>query len=245
MTRPCFVAAACALCLAASATAQTTPPPPSQARPPSIVIPPAPPAKAAPKTLGGKTPIGKLLTRDELRVCLKRLDGVNVGSKELEQRRTSLDAEKAEIARSGDVLKAELAEVNVKLAAVREWEGRSAVHGSEVESFNKRMKALDEMSRSQRETALNELNVERERLTKARAALDADVARVLPAYQDAAKAYNQRTLARDAVIGNWNERNKALNDEAVKLEEERQSWLVECANRPYREDDEVAIKAGK
>jgi len=47
------------------------------------------------------------------------------------------------------------------------------------------------------------------------------------------------------VIATWNERNKALNDEALKADEERQSWLGECANRPYREDDELAIKAGK
>jgi hypothetical protein len=244
MTRLQSIAAACALCLAASVCAQTTPPK-SQAKPPSIVVPQSPPAKAAPKTLGGKAAIGKLLSRDELRVCLKRLDGVNVSNKDLEQRRVALDAEKTEIAKGGEVLKAELSDVNEKLAAVREWEGRSVKHASEVEAFNARMKALDEMSRSQREAALAELNVDRERLTKARATLDTDVARVLPVYQDAAKAYNQHAAARDATIGSWNDRNKALNDDALKLDEERQSWLIECANRPYREDDELAIKAGK
>jgi len=244
MIRLSHLAVAVAACWIAGAFAQTTPPK-SQAKPPSIVVPPSAPAKAAPKTLGGKAASGQLLTRDELRACLKRLDTINVGSKDLEQRRVALDAEKAEIAKSGESLKADLAEVNVKLAAVRDWEGRSTAHGSEVEAYNKRMKALDEMTRNQRENALVELNAERERLTKARAVIDADVARVLPVYQDAAKAYNQKALARDAVIATWNERNKALNDEALKADEERQSWLGECANRPYREDDELAIKAGK
>jgi predicted nucleic acid-binding Zn-ribbon protein len=244
MMRLFHFAVVAAVCAAAGVCAQTTPPK-SQAKPPSIVVPPSAPAKAAPKTLGGKVASGQLLTRDELRACLKRLDAINDGGKGLEPRRISLDAEKAEIAKGDESLKAELAEVNVKLAAVREWEGRSTAHGGEVEAFNKRMKALDEMTRNQRENALAELNVERERLTNARAELDAAVARVLPPYQDAAKAYNQRALARDAVIGTWNERNRALNDEALKLDEERQSWLGECANRPYREDDELAIKAGK
>lgn len=244
MIRLCRLAAAVTACWVVGVSAQT-PPPKSQAKPPSIVVPPSAPAKAAPKTLGGKAASGKLLTRDELRVCLQRLDTINTGSKDLEQRRIALDAEKAEIGKGGESLKAELAEVNVKLAAVREWEGRSATHGSEVEAYNKRMKALDEMTRNQRESALVELNAERERLTKARAVIDADVARVLPVYQDAAKAYNQKALARDALIVSWNERNKALNDDALKFDEERQSWLGECANRPYREDDEIAIKAGK
>jgi chromosome segregation ATPase len=244
MIRLFQLVAAAAACAVAGVCAQTTPPK-SQAKAPSIVVPPSAPAKAAPKTLGGKAASGKLLTRDELRACMNRQEAINDGGKGLEQRRVALDAEKAEIAKSGDSLKADLAEVNVKLAAVREWEGRSAAHSGEVEAFNKRMKALDEMTRGQRDSAIAELNVERERLTKARAELDAAVARVLPPYQDAAKAYNQKALARDAVIVAWNERNKALNDDALKAEEERQAWLGECANRPYREDDELAIKAGK
>jgi hypothetical protein len=244
MIRLSHLAAAVAACIVTSVCAQTTPPK-SQAKPPSIVVPKSQPSKAADKTLAGKAAIGNLLTRDELRACLKRLESFNVTSKDLEQRRVALDAEKAEITKGGDTLKADLAAVNVKLAAVREWEGRSAVHGAEVEAFNKRMKALDEMPRNQREAAAAELNVERERLNKARAVVDADLARVMPVYQDAAKEYNQKALARDALIVAWNDRNKALNDESLKLDEERQSWLGECANRPYREDDELAIKAGK
>jgi hypothetical protein len=67
----------------------------------------------------------------------------------------------------------------------------------------------------------------------------------VPAYQNAVKAYNERALARDSVVAEWNERNKAINEAALKHEEQRSAWVSECANRPYNEDDEIAIKRGK
>ena len=51
--------------------------------------------------------------------------------------------------------------------------------------------------------------------------------------------------ARDAKVTDWNARNTASVDESIKQQEARALWLNECANRPYLEDDEKAIKAGK
>lgn len=221
--------------------AQTAP-----AAPPKIVIPTAPAVKAAaPKTLGGKAAVGKMLTRDELRTCLKRLDGVNVSSKDLEQRRVVLDKEKEDLVKSGDALKADRADADTKLTAVRDWEGRLRAHGAEIESFNQRLKAADEGPRGKREEMAKELDAERDRLSKARALLGEEEARLVPVYQNAVKAYNDRALARDAIVAEWNGRNKAINEQSLKHEEDRSAWLSECANRPYREDDEIAIKQGK
>jgi chromosome segregation ATPase len=213
---------------------------------PQIVVPASPPAKAAsPKTLGGKAPVGKMLTRDELRTCLKRLDGVNASAKDLEPRRAALDKEKEDLVKSGDALKADRADVDTKLAAVRDWEGRMRTHGAEVETFNQRLKAADEGPKGKREEMAKEFDAERERLAKARAPLAEEEARLVPVYQNAVKAYNDKAAARDTVVADWNGRNKALNEQSAKQEDERSSWLAECANRPYREDDEIAIKRGK
>jgi chromosome segregation ATPase len=213
---------------------------------PQIVLPASPAIKAAgPKTLGGKAPVGKMLTRDELRTCLKRLDGVNTASKDLEQRRGVLDKEKEDLVKSGDALKAERADVDTKLAAVRDWEGRMRAHGAEIETFNQRLKAADEGPRAKREELTKEFDAERERLAKARVPLGEDEARLVPVYQNAVKAYNDKAQGRDAVVSDWNGRNKAINEQSLKHEEERSLWLTECANRPYREDDEIAIKQGK
>jgi chromosome segregation ATPase len=225
--------------------AAQNPPTKPAATAPQIIVPSAPAKPSGPRTLGGKAPVGKMLTRDELRVCLKRLDEVNTASKDLEGKRAALDKEKDDLAKSGDALKADRAEVEVKLAAVRDWEGRMRAHGAEIEAFNKRLKDAEAAPAKDREALGKELESERERLNKARAPLVEDEARVVPAYQNAVKGYNEKAQTRDAVVADWNNRNRAINEGAAKHEEDRSSWLAECANRPYREDDEIAIKKGK
>lgn len=208
---------------------------------------PAKPApKAAGKTLGGNAASsGKLLSREELRSCLKRLDDLNVAAKDLDAQRPALDRERDELKAAGDTLKTERAEVDSRLATVREWEGRMRHHAGEIEVFNKRSAALQEAPRGQQEGLMAQLTADRERLQKAREALAAEEAGVVPAYQAQAKAYNERALVRDAKVTEWNARNAAAVDASVKQQESRALWLNECANRPYLEDDEKALKAGK
>lgn len=242
-----LIAIACALTLHC-ATAQTPPAKPA-AKPPSIVVPQAKgaaPAKAQSKTLGGKSaPAGKMLTRDELRQCMARLDNINKSGKDLEQQRSALDGERAELTKAGEALKSEREEVDRKLADVREWEARLRAHGLEVEAYNKKFAGLADLSRNQREAATKELEEERLRLTKSREGIAAEEARLVPVYQVGVKAYNEKAVARDARVEEWNKRNAALNDVALKQDEARSAWLSECANRPYREEDEIAIKKGQ
>lgn len=208
--------------------------------------PAKPVAKPAGKTLGGKaTGSGKLMTRDELRSCLKRLDDINQATKGIDAARPALDSERDALKASGDVLKAERAELDRKLVAVRGWEERVRAHAVEIETFNQRSAALEGAPRDQQEKMLAELKVEREKLQKTRESLAADEAVLVPAYRESAKVYNERAVARDAKVTDWNQRNTATVDASVTQQEARQGWLNECANRPYVEDDEIAIKAGK
>jgi len=243
----------CQLALALAAAAMAAVPAMAQT-PPSIVVPPAkpsakPPAKAAKtdaKTLGGKgNASGKMLTRDELRQCMARLDGINKTTKELQDQRTALDAERTDLTKEGEVLKGDRAEIERRLSAVREWEGRVRAQGTAVEAFNKKSAGLADASRSERETLQVELEAERKRLTANRETLQADEARLVPAYQDAVKTYNTKAEARDAKVADWNQRNSAANEANLRHDEARSAWLTECANRPYREEDEIAIKQGK
>lgn len=231
--KPTLAAASLLLALAATlAAAQTAPAKPG--------------AKPAGKTLGGKAAGGgKLMTRDELRTCLKRLDDVNQSGKDLEALRPQLDREREELRVSGEALKTERAEVDRLLASVREWETRMRAHAVEIEAFNKRSAAVQEAPRNQQEKMLEDLKGEREQLQRARETLSADEAKLVPVYQSSAKTYNERATARDAKVGEWNKRNTGAVDASVKQQEGRALWLNECANRPYQEDDEKAIKAGK
>lgn len=209
---------------------------------------PAKPAAkpAAGKTLGGKAAgSGKLMTRDELRSCLKRLEDINQATKGIDAARPALDSERDALKASGEVLKAERAELDRKLAAVREWEGRVRAHAVEIETFNQRSAAVQEAPRNQQEMLLEELKGERAKLQKTGETLAADEAALVPAYRESAKTYNERAVARDTKVVDWNQRNTATVDSSVTQQEARQTWLNECANRPYVEDDEIAIKAGK
>jgi chromosome segregation ATPase len=239
-----FVTLAVLALISQHGAAQTAPAKPA-VTPPTIVMPAAAPAKAPARTLGGKTPAGKMLSRDELRACMNRLEGVNAAAKDLGQRRAALDKEKVDLVKSGEALQAEKAGVETKLAAVRDWEARVRAHGAEIETFNQRLKAADEGPKSKRDEMAKELDAERERLNQARLPLSEDEARLVPVYQNAVKSYNDNARARDALVADWNERNKALNESSTKHDDERASWLTECADRPYREDDEIAIKKGK
>jgi chromosome segregation ATPase len=209
--------------------------------------PPAKPgAKPAGKTLGGKTPAGgKLMTRDELRTCLKRLDDLNASIKDIEARRLLLDRERAELTAAGDALLAERADVDRQMAGVREWESKMRAHAVEVEAYNKRNAEALSATRIQQERMAKDLAADRERLEKTRETLAADEARLVAPFKAAATSYNERASARDAKVADWNTRNTAASDASVKQQEDRALWLNECANRPYLEDDEAAIKAGK
>lgn len=243
---PALLSLAAALAIAGLAHAQSAATPPKIVIPPSTKAPAKAPAKAEGKTLGGKgMPTGKLLSRDELRQCMQRLDDINAGAKPIETSRAALDAERADLGKAGDALKVEREEIDRKLAAVREWEGRVRAHRDAIEAYNKKSATLADAPKDQKDALQAQLSTESARLGTSQATLAADEARLVPAYQDAVKAYNVKAEARDAKVGDWNARNAAANETSKKHEDARLSWLDECANRPYREDDEIAIKKSK
>ena len=240
--KPPLIAASLLLALAATlAVAQTAP-----AKPASKAAA-KPAASPAGKTLSGNAASGgaKLMTRDELRSCLKRLDAVNQDIKQLEAQRPQLDRERDELKAAAEVLKNERAELDRQLIPVREWENKVRAHSADIEAFNTRNDGLAQAPRNQQDKLIQELKVERERLEKVREGLAADEARLIPAYKASAAAHNERVTARDAKVTDWNARNAAAVDASAKQQDARALWLNECANRPYLEDDEKAIKAGK
>jgi chromosome segregation ATPase len=236
--KPTLIAASLVLALATSLTVAQTAPAKAGAKPA---------AKASTSTLGGgRAPAGgKLMTRDELRTCLKRLDDLNQSVKDLEARRPTLDRERDELTAAGEALKGERAELDRQLIPIREWEGKVRAQTADVEAFNKRNDALAEAPRNQQAKLAQELKIERDRLEQVRESLVAEEAKLVPAYKTSVAAHNERVTAHAARATDWNARNSAAVEASAKQQEARTLWLNECANRPYLEDDETAIKAGK
>ena len=221
------------------AWAQTTPPKPAK--------PAAKPAAGSTgKTLGGSVSGGgKMMTRDELRTCLKRLDDLNQNAKSLEAQRPGLDSERDELKTAGEALKAERAELDRQFLPVNEWQAKARAHAADVETFNQRNASVAQAPRNEQAQLTQELKAERDRLEKVREGLAAEEAKIVPAYKALAAAHNEKVRARDARVTDWNARNAGVVEAAAKQQEVRASWLSECGNRPYLEDDEKAIRAGK
>jgi chromosome segregation ATPase len=203
------------------------------------------PAKGSQKTIGGKAASGKLMTKDELRTCFTRRDALNENARKVDADRAQLDAERVEILKEGEAIKVDRETIDKRLAAVRDWEGRVKQHSAAIEAFNKRMAEYNDAPANRKKGLEAELKTEREQLEKVTAQLKSDEAERVPVYQASVKSYNDRAAARDAKVTSWNERNAAAVKSTDSHQEARLLWASECANRPYREDDEIAIKAGK
>ena len=135
-------------------------------------------AQVPSKTLGGGKAAGKLMTRDELRACLKQQATLKTGRADLKSQQDTLDAEKPALVDAGTALKEELA-------------------------------TLDRSS------------------------------------ADAVAAYNAKAQANDQKVDAWNQRNAALVEQAKTWQGQNDSWAATCAGRPYDENQELLIRAGK
>lgn len=206
-----------------------------------------PAGTAKPATLGGKAakPGSKLMTRDELRMCLSRSAVLSQGAPVIEAQRVTLDRERAELTQSAEALKADRAEIDRRLATVREWEVRMKAHAQEVEAWNKRAADYKDAGRKATQVQGKELDADRDRLQMTLALLAAEEKLLVPAYEESVKQFNTRAAQRDQRVEDWNQRNARAADASQRHNDDRNDWLKECADRPYREDDEKAIKAGK
>lgn len=207
-------------------------------------------AQTAPKTGslgGGAGSGGPLLTRDELRACMKE-------QVTLAQRRSAYEAKTAQLKADKDALMGEsqavtgdLSQARQGAAKVDEINARAAEIAKKVDEWNVRWKEFEAANRSgpTGERMRKQLVEEQRALAKESADLDAQRKGMGGSTVATASQANARSEALNARITAWNQRNAALVKEGEDLAQERDLWASECGNRRYREDDETAIKQGK
>jgi chromosome segregation ATPase len=223
---PTLAAALCAACLlpaAAQAPAST-------------------PSKTG--TLGEtKSTNAKILTRDELRSCMKRQEGIRQSRSDLEAKRSALDAERAQIEGSAAALSAERSTIEAQRSAITALSARFAEHKARIEDWNVRMVQLQE--RRVTERAMREMDLEKKAIEQAAVALEAERATLLPAHEAAVQRYNSNIQEQDQRARDWNARSGQRTEAERNAEVERLDWMDDCSGRRFREDDEAAIRAGK
>lgn len=205
-------------------------------------------AQTAPKTgsLGGGTGSGPVMTRDELRTCLKQKDEIAARTAALDSSRKALEADKAAIVAETEALKAERGGIDNTRGDVEAINAQQQKVSERIEDWNVRMKAFEAEGRTgpiadrMRRALLREkadLEKENDALEAKRGNTKLDPA--------SAQRYNERAAAAEQKVVAWNQRNAAAVKESEGLLQEKDLWTSECANRRYREDDEIAIKKGQ
>lgn len=197
-------------------------------------------------TAWAQVPVGKstaktpILTREELRACMKREADVEAARTALEKRQAELDAERAQITALADGLKPLKAEHEAAQARLRQANEQRKALGARIAAFN--AKAANAPSDAAGREALA---AEQKSLNDEAAALDRDGGPVEAQYRASVDALNAKAVVHDQRAEAWNTRRNTLADEAAAVEAQRKGWAADCADRRYREDDEKAIKAGK
>jgi predicted nucleic acid-binding Zn-ribbon protein len=199
-------------------------------------------------TLGGKsTSIGKVMTRDELRACIKQQEDLNTRKTTLEKRQIALKDERTVIQKENDAIKAEQDGLNARKGNVDDLNKRMAEHAERVKDLNQRSADFEQAGRSgpNAERERRKLDKERADIEKAEAALKTEREQVSGGNADVVAKLNARVDAQQQVASDWNTRSKKVDQELQTYENDRGDWVSNCGERRYREDDEKAIRAGK
>jgi predicted nucleic acid-binding Zn-ribbon protein len=161
--------------------------------------------------------------------------------------RAPLDKEREGIAAMREALAAERVQVQAASDKAVDFRTRMEAHAARVAQWNRDVENFNNSNPKgpfgERERV--RINTEREALQKASTEFEAERVAMAAGNDKLIAAYNANAKALEARVAEWNQRNQAWNQAGTKLESERQDWVDACADRRYREDDEIAIKAGK
>lgn len=205
------------------------------------------PALAKPNALGAGNSKDPLLTRDELRVCLKDEENVRLALADVDGARVLLDKDRVVLDTDRETLKAERAPIDKMQAQAVDFGVRSKAFTERAADFQRRANEFKEsgLRGEKADTAREALVQEQTRLETERLALEAERVRLKTESAEVIGAYNTKAQALEGRVTEWNGRNGALNARVKTLETQRQTWIDTCADRRFREDDEKAIRSGK
>jgi len=89
------------------------------------------------------------------------------------------------------------------------------------------------------------LNADKAEIAKTGETLKADLEAIDRTSADAVNAYNERAVARDKKIDEYQQQVDQFNSRVDTVRTEREAFSKACENRRYFEDDETAIRKGK
>ncbi len=211
--------------------AQTAQPAKPAATKPAAKPAPAKPRvtlQAAPGATVTAKPKVKLMSRDELRVCLDRNEAAKVEADAIAQADKELAKERDAVLLERDAIKAQQTEIEEAEKAIL----------AENQVVAKRFEELKELlpKMNKKEQAEAKADYE-QRAGKVNAQIEPHNARK--------KAFLEQVRLFEERVETFNKKKDALAERADKLGDEQDAWRNECGNKPYDEADEIAIKKEK
>lgn len=208
---------------------------------------PRPSADGKTLSLGGSGS-GRLLSRDELRSCLKLQQATQAESASINTEREQIEASRASLAREQSEFTSQ------RDAALKERDATADRLRQALDDHSRRVEAW-----KQRAVDFNEANLFGPAADRERRALDRQQAELNAAGTDLeakraaftreneglVASLNKRAEALNARVGEIEGRRNKYNERAEALSEQRQRFARECADRRYLEDDEKAIQRGE
>jgi hypothetical protein len=200
------------------------------------------------KALGGNAPAkGTVMTRDELRACIKEQQAQNAQAATLEKRRTEIDAEAAAVRQQADAVQAEKAAFQAKANEAPAMKERLKVHGERVAIYNQRLKEFQDNppKGASAERDRGQLEAEGEAVAKADEAIKAEAVQFNANLEMLRSGLNSSAKVQAAAAAKANEHSRSFNDEVTAYDTAVEAWKQRCGNRPYRDADEKAVRAEK
>lgn len=159
-------------------------------------------AQSGAKTLGGDAPVkgGAMMTRDELRACLKEQQAQTAQVAELEKRRTEVAAEADAVRQQKEAVQAERDAFAAMATQVQAFKEKVQAHGERVAHYNQRTKAFKENPPrgADAERVRGQLEAEGAAVTQADAAIKAEAAHWTAKVEPARAALTEHAQAQHA-----------------------------------------------
>ena len=206
----------------------------------------APLPALAQKSLGGGRGSGPVMTREELRTCLKQQATLKTQVEQYEQEKAAIERDKADIQSTQKAIDAERGGVQADAAKINDVNARTEALSKRINDWNVRWQEFERDGRSgaMGDRMRKRLVDEKRAMEREEKALD-DERAALGGVGGGASEINAKVDALNARTVAWNARQKAAVKRGEDLQQERDLWASECGNRRFREDDETAIRNGK
>ena len=198
-------------------------------------------------SLGSGGGSGPVMTREELRTCLKQQADLKTMGETYEGQKAQLAAARQALLADSQAVRGDLGDAKAVADKVNDLNRRTAEVAARVADWNERWQAFEKAKRSgpNVDRQRRQLIQEQKAMAAENKALDDEREQLGGTGGASAAEANAKSDALNARTVAWNDRNKALVAEGERLAQERDLWASECGNRRYREDDEIAIKQGK